>query len=99
MADGDEGKKEGGQVSETARDRASNKAKALGIYTCEGKANCYALVVVIKKSKGEYELTIWRSNFEVMRDRSFASRATRLESQAKIMPPTNERGTAPEKTL
>ena len=32
-------------------------------------------------------------------ERSFASRATCLESQARTTLPKNERGTAPEKTL
>jgi hypothetical protein len=52
-----------------------------------------------RERKGKHELTIWRSNLQVMRERSFASRAAYLESQAKIKLPTNERGIAPGKTL
>ena len=51
------------------------------------------------EAEREYELTIWRSNLEVIRERSFASRAMWLESQARTMLPKNERGTAPAKTL
>jgi hypothetical protein len=76
LTDGNEGKKMGGGESEAARDRTAKKTKALSICACKGKANWYALVMVTKKTERKYELTIWRSNFEVMRERSFASRAT-----------------------
>ena len=100
LAHGNESKEDGRRGSKTTRDRASKEAKALRIYARENEADWYVSDMVrTVKGEGGYELTIWGSNLVVIRERSFAIRATCLESQARSMLPKNERGTAPEKTL
>jgi hypothetical protein len=99
LGDGDKCEENGGQASETAGNCASEKAKSLGIDARKGEVNWHVWAVETMETGWKYELTIWRTNFEVMRERLIASRAVKFENQATMMLPTNERGTAPEKTL